>query len=217
MKQAPVVYIRWFLAEFLGTALLAGTIATLMTSAYLGIPGYESMFIPALVGLTLAVLIMLFGWVSGAHFNPAVTFSQALFRKVCLNQAGIYLVAQIAGAFVGVRLANVMLGTSSLTPELSNTPILVGEFIGTMVLTLGFTLIATKRISPALAPVAIGGSFALGLMLSAHTGGGVLNPAVAVGLGGYGLTFLITPVIGAVCGAAIAILFDETARAAGEA
>jgi glycerol uptake facilitator-like aquaporin len=213
MKQAPITYIRWFLAEFLGTGFLAATAAVLITSAYLGIPGYEYIFIPMLLGIAIFVLIISLGWVSGAHFNPAITISQALFRKVSLDQAALYVVSQLAGAFVGVRVANLLLATTSLSSETSSTAILAGEFIGALVLSLVVMLAVTKRISEQAAPAVISASLVLGLMLSAHTGGGILNPAVAFGLSSFTFTFLLMPVVGAICGAAFAVLFDETDKA----
>lgn len=217
MKQAPATYIRWILAEFLGTAFLSSTVAVLITSAYLGIEGYRFTFIPFFVGLVLMLIVMFFGWVSGAHVNPAVTISQALFRKISLQQGGIYLVSQLLGGFVGVRLANLLLGTPSLNPTATNTSIIVGEFVGTMILGFAVMLAVTKRVPAATVPAIVGGGLMLGLILSAHTGGGVLNPAIAFGLGSYTLTYLAIPIVGAICGAAIAVLFDETATSDREA
>ncbi|CAN5131832.1 aquaporin [soil metagenome] len=211
MKLAPATYIRWILAEFLGTAFLASAVAVLVTAGYQGVPGYDSVFVPFIIGIVITVLVMCFGWVSGSHFNPAITISQALFRKIPVAQAGIYIGSQLAGAFVGVKLANLLLGRTSLIPDATSTPIVVGEFVGTMILSFAVTLVVTKRVPSAAAALFLGGSITLALLLSVHTGGGVINPAVAFGLGGYSLTFLVTPIIGAICGAAIGVLFDETA------
>jgi glycerol uptake facilitator-like aquaporin len=58
----------------------------------------------------LFVLIVLFAGVSGAHLNPAVTLVQLLNRTIPLRIAGLYGLAQIAGAIAGVWLAHAMFG-----------------------------------------------------------------------------------------------------------
>jgi glycerol uptake facilitator-like aquaporin len=71
----------------IAVALLANTIAT---------------------GAALVALILTFGTISGAHFNPAVTFCDALQKGISLRDAAAYIVAQITGAFAGVAAANAM-------------------------------------------------------------------------------------------------------------
>src|SRR5215472_9355462 len=71
------------------TALLANTIAT---------------------GAALIALILAFGPISGAHLNPAVTLGQALREEMPLREAPVYVLAQIAGAFLGVATAHGMFG-----------------------------------------------------------------------------------------------------------
>ena len=70
-------------------ALLANTIAT---------------------GAALAALIVTFGPISGAHFNPAVTLADASQGGIAWRQVPLYIAAQVAGAFAGVATANVMFG-----------------------------------------------------------------------------------------------------------
>ena len=71
----------------LGLALLANTLAT---------------------GAALVTLILTFGPISGAHFNPAVTLAEAWQRGLPWREVPAYLAAQIGGAFVGVAVANLM-------------------------------------------------------------------------------------------------------------
>ncbi len=61
-------------------------------------------------GGALVALILAFGPISGAHFNPAVTLADASQGGVAWREVPGYLVAQIAGAYCGVALANVMFG-----------------------------------------------------------------------------------------------------------
>src|SRR5271165_6767135 len=59
-------------------------------------------------GAILTVLILTFGPISGAHFNPAVSIALALRRELSANTAAIYIGAQLIGAVVGVWVAHLM-------------------------------------------------------------------------------------------------------------
>jgi glycerol uptake facilitator-like aquaporin len=77
-------------------ALLANTIAT---------------------GAALLALILTFGPISGAHFNPAVTLADAWQRGIAWREAPLYIVAQVAGAFAGVAVAHLMFGLPLFFPS----------------------------------------------------------------------------------------------------
>jgi glycerol uptake facilitator-like aquaporin len=59
-------------------------------------------------GAALVTLILTFGPISGAHFNPAVTLADASQGGVAWQEVPAYIIAQLIGAFVGVALANLM-------------------------------------------------------------------------------------------------------------
>lgn len=59
-------------------------------------------------GCALAVLILVFGPLSGAHFNPAVTIAMAVERQISWREASLYIAAQIAAAFAGVAATHLM-------------------------------------------------------------------------------------------------------------
>ena len=61
-------------------------------------------------GAALVALILTFGQISGAHFNPAVTLADAFEGGLAWRDALLYILAQVAGAFAGVASANVMFG-----------------------------------------------------------------------------------------------------------
>ena len=78
----------------LAIALLANTLAT---------------------GAALVALILAFGPISGAHFNPAVTLAQAVRASIPWRDAAAYIGAQLLGAFVGVICAHLMFGEPALS------------------------------------------------------------------------------------------------------
>ena len=99
------------LAEGLGTALLVATVvgSGIMADKLAG--GNQA--IPLLgntipTGAILAVLILTFGPVSGAHFNPAVSIAFAIRRELPVSDAVLYIAVQIIGAIIGVLAAHVM-------------------------------------------------------------------------------------------------------------
>lgn len=97
------------LAEAFGTFVLSATILSLATNQYFGSLG---------IALTLAVLVIVFGVISGAHLNPAITIAAWINKKVDGVKAFAYIVAQFVGAalailaMTGVVNANFSLGTA---------------------------------------------------------------------------------------------------------
>jgi glycerol uptake facilitator-like aquaporin len=85
------------IAEFLGTAVLVGLFMTLIMQGTIGALG---------VGIGLAVLVMVFAVVSGAHFNPAITIAQWVNRKVDGVKATSYIIAQVLGAILMMVIIN---------------------------------------------------------------------------------------------------------------
>lgn len=102
---------RKLLAEFIGTALL---LATVVGSGIMGVAlsdGNDGVALLANAAATagaLYVLIVLFGPISGAHFNPAVTLAMRLRGELGNREAAAYVVVQVVAAIAGVLLAHAM-------------------------------------------------------------------------------------------------------------
>ena len=96
-KASPATPIQKFVAEFIGTAFLV-FIVTGIPVFSLGDFSYNGSFEAAFV---LASMIYVFGRISGAHFNPAVTIPMMLREKITVIECGYYICAQILGAFFG--------------------------------------------------------------------------------------------------------------------
>jgi arsenate reductase len=97
-------------AEALGTGLLvvavigSGVMATRLTDDV----GVQLLANSIATGGALVALILMFGAVSGAHFNPAVSIAAGLLRELRLRDVGVFIVAQVAGGCLGAIAANVM-------------------------------------------------------------------------------------------------------------
>src|SRR5271155_5026554 len=104
---------RRLVAEALGTALL---LAAVVGSGIMGERLSGGNVAIALLANTLATgamlvaLILTFGPISGAHFNPAVTLADAWQRGIAWRHVPAYIAAQIFGAFAGVAAAHLMFG-----------------------------------------------------------------------------------------------------------
>ena len=112
---------RRLLAEFVGTALL---LAAVVGSGVMGVQlaaGNDAIALLANAGATagvLYVLIVLFGPISGAHFNPAVTLAMRVRGDLGTGEALAYVATQVLAAVVGVLLAHAMFGLPLLQPGL---------------------------------------------------------------------------------------------------
>src|SRR5689334_12417554 len=87
-------------------------------------------------GAALVALILTFGPISGAHFNPAVTLADASQGGLAWRDVPIYIVAQIAGAFAGVAAADAMFGQPifAASQHIRSTP---AEWLGELIATFG--------------------------------------------------------------------------------
>jgi glycerol uptake facilitator-like aquaporin len=107
-------------AEAVGTAML---LAAVVGSGIMGdelAAGNTAIALLAnaiATGAALLALILTFGPISGAHFNPAVTLADAWQRGIAWREAPLYIVAQVGGAFAGVAVAHLMFGLPLFFPS----------------------------------------------------------------------------------------------------
>lgn len=179
---------RRAIAEFLGTALLVAIVVGSGIAAAQLSPndvGLQLLQNSTATVLGLTVLILVFGPVSGAHFNPAVSLADWFLGRrsgsgLSLPDLGLYVLAQIAGAIGGSVLANAMfeVGTSISTKERATAGHLLAEVVATAGLVLLiFSLAATQR--GALAAPAVGAYIGAAYWFTSSTS--FANPAVTIG------------------------------------
>lgn len=181
--SAPVADLsRRLTAEALGTALLLAIVvgSGIMAERLAG--GNDAI---ALIGNTLAtgagliVLILMFGPVSGAHFNPAVTLVFAAQGAIDRRTALCYITVQSVAAIAGVWLAHAMFAEPLLqvsTKVRGGWALGLSEAVATAGL-LG-TIIATQRSRPEMTPLAVGLYITAAYWFTASTS--FANPAVTV-------------------------------------
>lgn len=173
---------RRLAAEAVGTAILVGTV---VGSGIMGVALASGNDAVALLGNTIAtgailvVLIMVFGPVSGAHFNPAVTFAFWLKRDITLAAALAYVVVQVAGGLVGTGLAHAMFELDIIqasTHVRAGPPQWLGEFLATFALLA--SILALLRTRPEAIPYAVGLVITAGYWWTSSTS--FANPAVTI-------------------------------------
>src|SRR5215471_19430350 len=130
-------------AEFLGSLLLTATVVGSGIMAQLLSSGNAAIALLANTGATVAVLLVLitlFGPISGAHFNPAVSFALALNRHRPWFETLTYAVVQIVGCCLGVVLAHAMFDLPLIE---SSTHVRAGfpQWIAELVATFGLLLV----------------------------------------------------------------------------
>jgi glycerol uptake facilitator-like aquaporin len=105
--------LRRSVAEIIGTAMLLAAVvgSGIMADRLSGENVAIALLANAIAtGAALVALILTFGPISGAHFNPAVTLCDAWQKGITVRDACVYVIAQLAGAVSGVALANLMFG-----------------------------------------------------------------------------------------------------------
>ncbi|MHA7263760.1 MIP/aquaporin family protein [Arthrobacter sp. TMN-37] len=179
---------RRALAEFLGTALLVMTVVGSGIAAQQLSPtdvGLQLLQNSTATALGLTVLILIFGPVSGAHFNPVVSLVDWVLGRrrgagLTLTRLGIYVLAQTLGAISGSVTANAMfeMATTISTTHRATDGHLLGEIVATAgLILLIFSLAATKR--GALAAPAVGAYIGAAYWFTSSTS--FANPAVTLG------------------------------------
>jgi glycerol uptake facilitator-like aquaporin len=179
---------RRLLAEFLGNALLVAVVVGSGIAAQQLSPndvGLQLLENSTATVLGLTILILLFGPVSGAHFNPVVSVADWFLGRrtghgLTLPDVGAYTVAQVLGAIGGSVLANAMfdVGTSISTKDRATGGHLIAEVVATtFLLALIFALVRSGR--GAIAAPAVGAYIGAAYWFTSSTS--FANPAVTIG------------------------------------
>jgi glycerol uptake facilitator-like aquaporin len=175
---------RRVLAEFLGSAFLAaavvgsGIAAANLSPGDTGLQLFEN---AAATAAGLFAFILMFGPVSGAHFNPAVSVADAAFGGLSWRDAFAYIPSQVAGCIAGAVAANGMFGLAAISISETHRATeahLFAEIIATLgLLLLIFSLARTRRGD--LAPAAVGAYIGSAYFFTSSTS--FANPAISVG------------------------------------
>lgn len=194
-------------AEFFGTALITTIVLTLAKAQ-----DSAAYFIALGVGLVLVALILAVGNVSGAHFNPAVSLGLWTVRRSSALRTVSYIAVQMLGAAAAYWLFTYLFDAQLANTGEFDPRILLAEAIGTMLLCIGIAAAVFNNYKEGQTAATVGVSIAVAIMVASVASAGVLNPAVALGVGSWVWgTYVLGPVLGAVIGFNLyALLFAPT-------
>jgi glycerol uptake facilitator-like aquaporin len=207
---------RRAVAEAIGTALLLTAVvgSGIMAERLAGGNVALALLANAIAtGGALVALILTFGPISGAHFNPAVTLALASRGELRAGAAAIYVAAQFVGAIAGVWLAHVMFGLPILQAS-THARASFGEWVGEFIATFGLIglILSGGRHTPAALPYAVAAYITAAYWFTSSTS--FANPAVTFARSltnsfagiqsGHVLGFIVAQAIGA---AAATMLF----------
>ena len=175
---------RRLTAEFLGSAFLAAVVIGAGIAAQRLSPGQAGLELledAAATAAGLFAIILMFGPVSGGHFNPVVSFADALFGGLSWRDATAYLPAQVAGCTAGAVAANLMFALPAVT--ISGKHRATGaHFLSEIIATAGLLLVifALARSGRARsAPAAVGAY--IGAAYWFPSSASFANPAITIG------------------------------------
>ena len=196
MRRAVAEFIGTFTLIFVGVGAIAATAGAAIDA--LGNPGTRG-FVPvdlvaiALAhGLAIAVMVSAVGHISGGHFNPAVTLGFVVTRRIEPVLAGVYWVAQLAGATAAALLDwwilpdrvvdAIKLGAPGLA-GIGSGPAVVLEAILTffLVWVVFATAVDPRGTFKSIAGLAIGLTITLDILIGGPLTGAAMNPARAFG------------------------------------
>jgi glycerol uptake facilitator-like aquaporin len=184
VTTASVPLWRRLAAEFLGSAFLAAVVIGSGIAAQRLSPGQTGLELlenAAATAAGLYAIILMVGPVSGAHFNPVVSFVDAAFGGLRWREATAYLPAQVAGCIAGTVTANLMFALPALTISGKHRAS-AAHFLSELIATLGLLLVifALARSGRArTAPAAVGAYIGAAYWSTSSTS--FANPAITVG------------------------------------
>ena len=171
-----------YLSEFIGTAFLVGAIlgSNSLAMSFMGESSAAHLAHALSIGGTLMVMILVFGPISGGHFNPAVTISFLVKGDMKLDEAIPYFIYQILGGIAGAIAVNLMYEVS-VFPVSDIVRDGYGQYISEFITTFGLVMIIhilVNNKSDAI-PYAVGTYIFAAITYSSSTA--FANPAVAIG------------------------------------
>ena len=177
-----------YIVEFIGTFFLLFVIGLCVIE-----PGGAGAMAPLAIGTTLMVMVYAGGYISGGHYNPAVTLGVWLRGKCQTKDVPFYMIAQILGGVCASLLTLRLKGGSLITaatPNLQN--VLIAELIFTFALVYVVLNTATskKTAGNSYYGLAIGFTLMAAAYAIGSISGCAINPAVAIGLTVMGLSKL---------------------------
>jgi aquaporin Z len=172
-----------FFAELIGTFVIVvfATGSVVLDAKYVGMFGFW--FIALAPAIAVAAMVYIFGKISMAHFNPAVTVGFLVTKHLPKNLFLTYLTAEIIGAMLGSIFVKYVIGTQvnlgANAPDYHfSIPLIVGvEILATALLMAVIMVVVHTKGLKGFSGIAIGGIVGLDILFLAFVSGASMNPA----------------------------------------
>src|ERR1700692_3539683 len=174
-----------YIVEFIGTFFLVLTIGCTVIGHGAG------PFAPLAIGSALMVMVFAGGYISGGHFNPAVTLGVWMRGKCEAKDVAPYMIFQIMGAMLAALVVKFLKGGAAVAPlQPATVPALLAEFLFTFALVYVVLNVATGKGTSgnSFYGLAIGFTVLVGAFSVGNISGGAFHPAVAAGISVMGLS-----------------------------
>ncbi len=182
-------------AEFIATFTLVSVVLGVSTRSTF------PFFVAAGAGLTVGLMVILLGSVSGAHANPAITFGLWSKQLIKTNQAIAYVAAQVLGGVVALATYQYLVDSVINRPSANfDWRVFAAEALGAGIFGFGVAAAINNKLKGGVQGAAIGISLMLGILVASVASNGILNPAVAVGIDSIGWDYIVGPLVGALVG-----------------
>lgn len=170
-----------YITEFIGTFFLVLTIG-------LTVNGEAGNMAPLAIGAALMIMVYAGGHISGAHYNPAVTFAVLVRGRISVSDAVLYMIVQIIGAVAAAFTVKCLIGDDKMPAAAVANPdtikAIIAEALGTFALAYVVLNVATAKANAGNSYFGLAIGFTV--MVMAYSLGsfsrGAFNPAVAVGI-----------------------------------
>lgn len=191
-------------AELLGTGIFAMLILVMANTTAV------SYFIATSAAVGLAAIVMLFGPVSGAHVNPAVTFGMWTARRLGTVKAIAYIVAQALGGLGAWQLYQYFTNHSLASKTIAfDWRLFVAEAVGAAVWTFAVAAAVSRAVDTTTRAIALGATVFAAIMIAATASLGYVNPAVALATRSFSVVYVVGPLVGGLVGYNLyTMLFD---------
>ncbi len=156
---------------------------------------------PVIAGLIVAMFVYTIGPVSGAHINPCVTFGMLCIKKITPKDSLFYVASQVVGASLAMLTVNTLTGSVPVAGGADSFVIVLAEAAGAFLLVFAVASVATGKVGAGASGAVVGGSLLMGILIASVVSNGVLNPAVALGIGSLSLSYIAGPLLGGGLGA----------------
>ncbi|HSX27769.1 MAG TPA: aquaporin [Patescibacteria group bacterium] len=179
------------MAEFLGTAILV------MVALVLSQTTAVSYFIGTSLAVALAVIVMFFGSISGAHVNPALTFGLWTARQIGTLRAIAYIAAQFLGGLAALQLYQYFINHTLPAKSLAfSTPMWLAELVGAAILAFALAAAISKKFDTLQTALAMGAAIFVGVVVASTASAGYINPAIALGEKSFNAVYVLGPLVG---------------------